>query len=142
MNIQLRHPICHLCEALLCTLILATLGRARAQAGLTYQDGVTTPPVLTHFVQAEYTQKARRASFQGFCIVHLTVDERGIPQDVHVARHIGMGLDGSAIKAVQQERFKPAMRGGRPVAFTFPMKVNFKPTPRPEGPRPSWVSDE
>jgi periplasmic protein TonB len=129
MNAQLRDVICRLCEALLCTLILATLGRARAQTGLRYQDGVTTPPVLTHFVQAEYTQEARRARFQGFCTVHLTVDERGIPQNVHVARPIGMGLDGSAIKAVQQERFKPAMRGGRPVPFSFPMDVRFKPTP-------------
>ena len=129
MNAQLRHAICRPCEALLCTLVLVTLGPTHAQAGLTYQDGVTTPPVLTHFVQAEYTQEARRASFQGFCIVHLTVDERGMPRNVHVARPIGMGLDGSAIKAVQQERFKPAMRGGRPVAFTFPMEVSFRPTP-------------
>jgi TonB family protein len=129
MNAQLRRAICRLCEALLCTLVLATPGCARAQAGLTYHDGVTTPPVLTHVVQAEYTQEARRARFQGLCIVHLTVDEHGIPQNVHVARPIGMGLDGSAIEAVQQERFKPAMRGGRPVAFTFPMEVSFMPTP-------------
>jgi protein TonB len=129
MNAQLRRPIRRLREALLCTLVLATAGRARAQAGLTYQDGVTTPPVPTHFIQAEYTQEARRARFQGFCIVHLTVDEHGIPQNVHVARPIGLGLDGSAPKAVQQERFKPAMRGDRPVAFTFPMEVSFRPTP-------------
>ena len=129
MNAQLRRPIRRLCKALLFTFVLATFVPARAQAGLTYQDGVTTPPVLTHFVQAEYTQEARRARFQGFCIVHLTVDEHGIPQNVHVARPIGMGLDGSAMKAVQQERFKPAMRSDRPVAFTFSMEVSFTPTP-------------
>ncbi len=84
----------------MCTLILATIGRARAQAGLTYQDGVTTPPALTHFVPAEYTQEARRAKFQGLCIVYLTVDERGIPQNVRVTRPLGMGLDGSAVKAL------------------------------------------
>jgi hypothetical protein len=53
MNAQLRHAIRRLFEALLYTLSLATLGRFRAQAGLQYQDGATTPPVLTHFVQPE-----------------------------------------------------------------------------------------
>jgi protein TonB len=87
------------------------------------------PPVPTHFIQAEYTQEARNARFVGFCIVCLTVDDRGIPQNVHVTRPIGMGLDENAIKAVKQERFKPATRGGRPVAFRLSMEVNFKPTP-------------
>ena len=131
MNIQLRHAISSLRVALLCTLVLSSLGRAHAQAGSTLQDGVTMPPVPTHLVPAEYTQEARNARFVGFCIVHLTVDDRGIPQNVHVTRTIGMGIDENAIKAVKQERFKPATRGGRPVAFGLSMEVNFKPTPWP-----------
>ena len=110
MNTQLRHPIYSLCEALLCALMLSALGSAQAQAGSTFQDGVTSPPVPTHLVQAEYTQEARKAGFVGFCIVRLTVDERGIPQNGHGTRPIGMGLDENAIKAVKQERFKPATR--------------------------------
>jgi TonB family protein len=129
MNTQLGHAICRLCEALLCTIFLTALGSARAQAGLTYQDGVTTPPVLTHFVRAEYTQEARKARYVGVCLVSLTVDERGNPQNVHVTRPLGIGLDGTAIKAVKQEQFKPAMRGGRSVAFSLSMEVNFRPTP-------------
>jgi protein TonB len=113
--------------------MLATPRRSCAQAELNYQDGATTPPVLTHFVQPEYTQEARRAKFQGFCIVHLTVDERGIPQNVHVPHPIAMDLDGSAIMAVQHERFNPAMRAGLPVRFTFAMKVIFTPTPDAKG---------
>ena len=127
LGVSMEHAIRRLFETLLWALMLGTLGCSRAHAGLTYQDGATTPPVLTNVVQPEYTQEARRARFQGFCIVHLTVDERGIPQNVHVTQSIGMGLDGSAIKAVQEERFKPAMRGGRPVRFTFAMKVSFTP---------------
>jgi periplasmic protein TonB len=126
MNTQ--SEICRLCEALFCTFLLAIPGPARAQAGLTFQDGVTTPPVLTNFVRVEYTAEARNAGFVGFCIVRLTVDERGIPKNVRVARPIGMGLDESAIKAVKRERFKPAMRGGRPVAFPLSIKVVFRPT--------------
>jgi TonB family protein len=103
-----------------------TFGLPHAQAGSTFGDGVTTPPVLTHFVKAEFPAQARQAGFVGFCIVHLTVNEHGIPQDVRVLRPMGMGLDENAIQAVKQERFKPAMRGGRAVAFPLTMKVNFK----------------
>jgi TonB family protein len=130
MSSQLRQAIRSLCRALLCTLVFTSVGRTHAQAGTTsYKDGVTLPPIPTHFIQAEYTQEARRAGFQGYCIVHLTIDERGIPQDVRVIRPIGMGLDENAIKAVKQERFKPATRGGRPVAFPLSLEVNFRPTP-------------
>ncbi len=128
MNTRSGRRICHLSRTLLIAIVLAGLGRGSAQPSPTFQDGVTTPPVLTHAVQAEYTQEARRAGFQGFCIVHLTVDEYGIPQNVRVLRRVGMGLDENAIKAVKEERFKPAMRGGRSVAFPLSVQLNFKPT--------------
>lgn len=127
MNNQLAHATYRICGVIFCTLLIATPGLARAQEGLTFRDGVTTPPVLTHLVQAEYTQQARRAGFHGYCIVRLIVDEHGIPQHVHVSRPIGMGLDESAIQAVKQERFKPATRSGHPVTFPLSMQVNFKP---------------
>src|ERR1700722_17510886 len=102
MNASLEHVIHRLFGTLLWRSCSLPLDVHMPQAELSYQDGATTPPVLTHVVQPEYTQAARRARFQGFCIVHLTVDERGIPQNVHVTQSIGMGLDGSAIKAVQE----------------------------------------
>jgi TonB family protein len=119
----------HLCGAILCAVVLTTLGRADSQAASAFEDGVTSPPVLTHFVQAQYPEEARRAGFHGFCIVRLTVDEHGIPRNVHMSRLVGMGLDESAIKAVKDERFKPAMRGGHPVAFPLSMQVSFKSAP-------------
>jgi TonB family protein len=124
-----RRPICHLNGVLLLAASLANFGQANAQPPATFQDGVTTPPVPLRVVEPEYTPEARRAGFHGFCIVRLTVDERGLPQNVRVARPVGMGLDEAAIKAVKQERFKPAMRGGLAVAFPLSMQVNFKPAP-------------
>ena len=96
---------------------------------MTYQDGVTTPPVLRDSSRRNTHERPEEPDFRGSASFTLTVDEHGMSQNVHVARPIGVGLDGSAIKAVQQERFMPAMRGGRPVAFTFAMEVSFKPTP-------------
>ena len=46
----------------------------------------------------------------------LIVDQYGHPQNLKVARSLGMGLDQKAIEAVRQWKFEPAMKDGRPVA--------------------------
>jgi outer membrane biosynthesis protein TonB len=50
----------------------------------------------------------------------------GCPQNVHVLRGVGMGLDERAIAAVKQYKFKPAMQGGRPVAVELNVEVDFQ----------------
>jgi protein TonB len=50
----------------------------------------------------------------------------GVPQDVKVLRGLGLGLDEKAVEAVQGWRFKPATRGGEPVAVTAQVEVNFQ----------------
>jgi TonB family protein len=53
------------------------------------------------------------------------VDAQGNPQNVHVTKHLGMGLDEKAIEAVRQYRFKPAMYDGHPVAVQIVVEVEF-----------------
>jgi len=62
----------------------------------------------------------------GVVAISLIVDPQGMPQNVHVARGVGHGLDESAIEAVKQYRFKPAMLDGKPVAVYLNVKVNFE----------------
>ena len=38
---------------------------------------------------------------------------KGKPQNVHVLRGVGMGLDEKAVEAVKQYRFRPAMENGK-----------------------------
>jgi TonB family protein len=87
-------------------------------------DGVT-PPVLTHSVDAEFTQKAKLAKHEGVSVVSCVVDSDGMPQRVHTIRKLGMGLDEKAIEAVRQYRFKPGMLNGKPVAVAITIEVNF-----------------
>ena len=87
--------------------------------------GVSAPLVLTA-VDPEYSDEARRSKFTGICVVALVVDPSGMPQRVHVIRHLGMGLDEKAIQAVQQYRFKPAEYQGRPVPVEVNIEVNFQ----------------
>jgi protein TonB len=88
--------------------------------------GGVSEPVLTHQVEPEFSEEARRARFPGEVMVSLIVDAKGMPQEVHVVRSVGMGLDEKAVEAVKQYRFKPAMEDGKPVAVEMNVMVDFQ----------------
>jgi TonB family protein len=88
-------------------------------------DGATAPMVI-YMAQPQFTEEARKAKFMGVVLVNLTVDEKGLPQNVHVLRGVGMGLDQKAVDAVKQYRFKPAMKEGKPVEEALNVEVNFQ----------------
>ena len=100
-------------------------------AGGDYGGGVmgagpgVTPPQVIYSVEPEFSDEARRAKYQGVCLVALIVDEHGNPTHVHVERSLGMGLDEKAVEAVKQYKFKPAYYRGRPVAVEMIVVVNF-----------------
>jgi TonB family protein len=87
-------------------------------------SGVTRPfPLFTP--EAEYSDQARRARFQGASSLVVVVDERGNVADAWVLRPLGMGLDEKAISAVRTWRFKPGTYNGRPVKVEVPVIVEF-----------------
>jgi TonB family protein len=87
--------------------------------------GVTAPR-LTHSVDAEFTQKAKQAKYQGVAVVQCVVDTNGMPQQVHTVRKLRMGLDEKAIEAVRQYRFQPGTLNGKPVPVAITIEVNFR----------------
>jgi TonB family protein len=93
--------------------------------GLMSVGGGVSAPAVLHSVEPEFTEEARQARFQGTVTLQLVVDAQGNPQNVHVTRHLGMGLDEKAVEAVQQYRFKPAMYQGHPVAVQIVVQVDF-----------------
>ena len=94
--------------------------------GVRQIGGGVSAPTLIYSVDPEFSEEARKAKFMGIVTVNLIVDPSGKPQNVHVTRPVGMGLDEQAIKAVQQYKFKPAMFGGKPVAVMMNVEVNFQ----------------
>jgi periplasmic protein TonB len=96
-----------------------------------YGGGIMRPgagvsaPVLIHDVEPEFSDEARRAKYQGVCVVAVTIGIDGIPRNPRVVRSLGMGLDEKAIEAVREYRFKPAYYKGRPVAVEMDVVVNF-----------------
>lgn len=93
--------------------------------GPMHVGGGVSAPVVIHAVEPEFSDEARRAKYQGICIVSLIVDAHGNPQNVQIERALGMGLDQKAIDAVKQYKFKPAYYHGHPVPVVVDVSVNF-----------------
>jgi protein TonB len=94
--------------------------------GLAKIGGGVSAPVLLYQVEPEFSEEARKAKASGNVLVNLIVDQQGHPQNVHVLRGVGLGLDEKAIAAVKLYKFKPAMEGGKPVAVEMNVEVNFQ----------------
>jgi protein TonB len=87
--------------------------------------GVSAPrPISTP--DPEYSEEARKAKYQGTCVLWLIVGPDGRPRDMRVARSLGLGLDEKAIEAVKNWRFEPAMKDGKPVAVQINVEVSFR----------------
>jgi len=59
-------------------------------------------------------------------VISIIVDAQGYPRNPRLVRSLGMGLDEKALEAVQRYRFKPAIKGGKPVASMISVEVNFR----------------
>jgi len=94
--------------------------------GLMRPGGGVSAPQVIYSVDPEFSDEARRAKYQGICVVAVIVDPQGNPQRVHVVRPLGMGLDEKAMEAVRQYKFKPAYYQGHPVAVEVNIEVNFR----------------
>jgi TonB family protein len=97
-----------------------------AGGGVYRVGGGVSAPVPLNSVEAEFSDEARRAKYQGVCLISLIVDAQGNPQNPRVARTLGMGLDEKAIEAVKKYKFKPAMKGNTPVPVMITVEVNFR----------------
>jgi TonB family protein len=97
------------------------------RSGLYKIGGRISAPEVLHSVNAEFSDEARRAKYQGVCLIGLVVDAEGNPQNIRVVRPLGLGLDEKAIEAIRQYKFKPAMKDGTtPVPTMITIEVDFR----------------
>jgi len=94
--------------------------------GVKNVGGGVIGPKIIYQPEPEFSEEARKAKFMGVVTVSLIVDQNGKPQNVHVTRGVGMGLDENAVAAVKQYRFKPATENGKAVAVYLNVEVNFE----------------
>ena len=97
----------------------------RATVATMGRSGGVSAPALLFKKEPEYSEEARKAKFQGTCVVQLVVGPDGLPHDMKVVRTLGLGLDEKAIEAVQKWKFEPGKKDGVPVATLVNVEVQF-----------------
>ena len=84
-----------------------------------------TPPFPIHTVDADFTDPFAKHPWVQVAVVTVLVGEDGLPEDVHVRRGLGFGLDEKAAAAVLHYRFFPATEKGKPIAARRDVMVSF-----------------
>jgi protein TonB len=89
-------------------------------------NGVSLPTVVTQ-VTPDYTAAATQAKIVGTVLLDCVVRSDGKPSDISVARSLDTtyGLDSEAVKALEQWRFTPGTRNGKPVAVRIAVEMRF-----------------
>ena len=81
----------------------AGMGTTPADAGqIKSVGGGVKGPVVIKQPEPQFSEEARQKKISGVVTVSLIVDAKGVPQNVHVTRGVGMGLDENAVKAVKK----------------------------------------
>jgi periplasmic protein TonB len=101
-------------------------GEEAGMGGGVFRVGAgVSPPRPLNQPEAEFSEEARKARYQGTCLVGMVVGTDGIPRNVRVLSSLGMGLDEKAIEVAKKYRFEPATKDGHPVAVEIAVEVDF-----------------
>ena len=88
------------------------------------EGGITVPRVLSRAAPL-YTEEARTAKREGTVVLFAEISSAGVVGNVVVLHGLGKGLDESAVRAIKQWKFSPALKDGRPVAVMITIEMNF-----------------
>jgi protein TonB len=100
-------------------------GDPRLGGGNGVATAVDQKPQALNAPQPRYTEEARKNKIQGVVIARVLVGADGSAKQVKISRGLPDGLDEQAIQAAYQLRFRPAMKGGQPVAFWVSVTIEF-----------------
>lgn len=87
--------------------------------------GRISAPILTVLTDPQIPI-SRRLPRLGLCLLGVTVDTNGVPQNIRVFRSLDPELDSNVVEAARNWRFKPALRdGSAPVAIAGTVAAAF-----------------
>lgn len=96
-----------------------------AQAAGASPNIVDQPPVPLNRDRAIYTEEALQHKVQGVVQLKALVDVDGSVKQIKIIKHLPHGLDEEALAAAYKIKFKPALKGGKPVIFWQVIDVAF-----------------
>lgn len=98
-------------------------------------------PELIHFEPAPYPEEPKQAGIEGVVLLAIDIDATGAVTRAEVLEPAGHGFDEAAQQAALKFHFKPATRGGQPIAARIKYQYRFtlEPEAPPEKPPPPPV---
>jgi TonB family protein len=100
--------------------------KPKITAGVSRLGPGMAAPTLLSSTQPEYSELARIALLQGTVRISVEIGTDGLAHNAQVVSGLGMGLDETAVEAVQHWVFKPGMKDGQPVPVAASVEVNFR----------------
>lgn len=87
-------------------------------------DGVSLPKVIKE-VRPQYTGDAMRRRVSGAVVLRCVVDRDGLPTQLEIVESLDEDLDRASRDALQQWRFEPGKKNGKPVLVQIEVKMAF-----------------
>jgi TonB family protein len=88
-------------------------------------EGVSAPKLVSSAPPIFPPGHAEK-NYSGICVVSLVVDASGFPERVNIVKSLGPDFDRSAMDAVKQYRFEPAIFKGQPVPVSVKLQIDFR----------------
>jgi TonB family protein len=88
-------------------------------------DEITHPEVVEK-VNPKYPPEAREEKVMGMVIVETVITEEGVVDEIRVLESPDDRLSASAIEAIRQWQFEPALCDGEPVGVYYNLTINFR----------------
>jgi len=84
-----------------------------------------SPDITPPKVIKQVTPRSKGVRIVGTVTVVLVVASTGIPRDVRVTKGLDKDLDRNTVEAVEQWRFEPAKKDGKPIAVRVSLDIAF-----------------
>lgn len=95
-------------------------------SGAKHSGGGVTAPVLLSKIEPEFSEEARKAKLQGTVVLVAEIDTEGRVRRMRIVRNLGLGLDEKAMEAVNQWKFRPGLKNGKPAVVAAVIEVTFR----------------
>jgi TonB family protein len=86
-----------------------------------------TPPQVVHREDPVYPANSASTKPEGAVVLDVVIPEDGVPRVIRVIRSLDWQFDESAINALKEWRFSPAMKDGKSVKVRMNVAVEFTP---------------
>jgi TonB family protein len=105
-------------------LVSFGVANSQAQDALKVGPGITPPKIISK-VQPTYPIDAKKVKHQGIVVLATVIGTDGKVENIRVLKSVDPSLDQSAMDAVRQWTFEPALKDGKPVKVETHVEINF-----------------